>query len=44
MKIFEIKNGSQQFFPLLWLAAKVALYLVVAMGSMEVVVVAYQQF
>tara|TARA_R110000787_G_scaffold205513_1_gene315864 strand:- start:78 stop:212 length:135 start_codon:yes stop_codon:yes gene_type:complete len=29
---------------LLWLWGKIAVYLIIAMGSMEVVVVAYQQF
>jgi hypothetical protein len=44
MKSFLIQTGSSQTLSLLWLVAKVVLYLLVAMGSMEIVVVAYQQF
>lgn len=29
---------------LIWLGVKIAVYLIIAMGSMDVVVVAYQQF
>ena len=44
MEILNNGNGLPQGISLLWLWAKIAVYLIITMISLDVVVIAYQQF